>query len=67
MSKCKPAAGTTLAALTSKGVRLNDIIVNGEHFVQIEIPYDLLLSDPEVQNAFVDIVYITSDDTSDET
>ena len=67
MSKCRPTVGKSISTLTIKGVKIKDVTVNGvERFIEIEIPYDLLLTDQEVQKAFEDIVYI-ADETSDET
>ncbi len=70
MSKCRPTPAATLLRLEEKGVVVEDILIrphavargDERREVVIRIPYGALLSDPEVQALFQDLVSITSED-----
>lgn len=70
MSKCRPRPTPTLLSLEAKGVVVEDVLVRphvearGEERreVVIRIPYAALLSDPDVQALFQDLVSITSEE-----
>jgi len=58
MSKCKPGIGIALANLESKGVVFKDANVEGTRVLSINIPYEALRDDKDVQAAFQDLLYI---------
>ncbi len=59
MSKCKPKAN---AEAMNLGFQIEDVVTTGENpnrFIVVKIPYDKLLSDPEIsQRKISDIVKI---------
>lgn len=69
MSKCTPTPTTGLQALECAGVKMIDTTTKsrGEtnHFVTIQIPYEALRDNKEVQIAFQDLVYIATSEPND--
>lgn len=76
MSKCRPTMGNGGKKLLDKGVTLEEIYVktpNGkiakkgeeERYVVIKIPYESLKNEPEVQIAFQDLVFISTESDED--
>ncbi len=70
MSKCRPTRGTGALTVESVGVTVRDIrerdtATNEERrIVQIQIPYESLRDNKEVQILFQDIVYIATEENS---
>lgn len=68
MSKCRPKISALLESLASKGVHFEDITVMSStrqeptRELVIRVPYQALLSDPDVQRAFQDLLSISSID-----
>lgn len=59
MSKCRPKLAADLRALLDRGVKFElDTDLN----VLLQIPYDALLKDPDVQRAFQGLVRISSEE-----
>lgn len=70
MSKCKPTPKPSLEALEVVGVTMTDTttVQKGKtnRFVTIQIPYEALRDNKEVQIAFQDLVYIRTTESDEE-
>jgi hypothetical protein len=66
MSKCKPTPKDELKALEAVGVTMTDTTETRKgvtsRFVTIKIPYEALRDNKDVQIAFQDIVFISTED-----
>jgi hypothetical protein len=64
MSKCRGSGTGGGAALVQRGLLIHNVHEESaegtKRFVVLKIPYEALLSDPEFQHAFQDIVRITT-------